>query len=123
MSYNNNSGGRLHKKKQVPWAGWSQKAPFGAARTRMYKKCGKKCFLGRKTLGNKQHPDFPICSKGTCKVNSKGLYAAYIRAKQWGKKQTSYKKSEHPKLNRKTYKHIASRAKRMLMKRGYTVGR
>ncbi len=81
----------MHRKtyKKVPWAGWSKQAPFGAARTRMYKKCGKKCFLGKKTPGDRQHPDFPICTKGTCKVNTKGLYAAYIRAKQWGKKKNS----------------------------------
>jgi len=114
---------RKHTRKQVPWAGWSNQAPFGAARTRMYKKCGKKCFLGKKTLRNKQHPDFPICTKGTCKVNPKGLYAAYIRAKQWGKKQSSYKKSEHPRLQQKTYKRIASTARRMLKKRGYKVGK
>ena len=109
-------------RKQVPWAGWSKQAPFGAARTRMYRKCGKKCFLGTKTPGNKKHPDFPICTKGTCRVNSKGLYAAYIRAKQWGNKKSSYKKSEHPRLRRKTYKRISKTAKRMLKKRGYNVG-
>ena len=72
-------------RKHVPWAGWHKLAPFGAQRTRMYKKCGKKCFLGKKTPGDKQHPDFPICNKGTCKINPKGVYAAYVRAKEWGK--------------------------------------
>ncbi len=110
-------------RKQVPWAGWSKEAPFGAARTRMYRRCGKKCFLGTKTPGDRQHPDFPICRKGTCKVSSKGLYAAYIRAKQWGSKKSHYKGKDHPRLKRRTYKRVANKAKRMLRKRGYHVGR
>ena len=110
-------------RKQVPWAGWSKDAPVGAARTRMYRRCGKKCFLGTKTPGDKQHPNFPVCTKGTCKVNSKGLYAAYIRAKQWGSKKSVYKGKDHPRLARKTYKRVANKAKRMLRKRGYKVGK
>ena len=41
---------KIHNKtrKAVTWAGWGKLAPQGAARTRMYKKCGKKCFLGTK---------------------------------------------------------------------------
>ena len=54
-------GGR----KSVPWAGWGREAPFGAARTRMFRKCGYKCFLGTHTPGDKEHPDFPICTKET----------------------------------------------------------
>ena len=76
----------------------------------MYRKCGKKCFLGTKTPGDKQHPNFPICTKGTCKINKKGLYAAYVRARQWRKKNKSYKK-------------IANKAKRMLRKRGIKIGK
>ena len=97
--------------------------PKGKQRTRMYRKCGKKCFLGTKTPGDKQHPNFPICTKGTCRVNPKGLYAAYIRAKQWGSKRSTYKGRDHPRLARKTYKRIANKAKRMLRKRGYKVGK
>ena len=108
-------------RKSVPWAGWSRKAPFGAARTRMYKKCGSKCFLGKKTPGDRQHPDFPICNKGTCKVSSGGLYAAYIRAKQWGKKRSSYKGKTQPRLGRRSYKKVARKASRMLRKRGFKV--
>ncbi len=110
-------------RKQVPWAGWSKQAPFGAARTRMYRRCGKKCFLGKKTPGDKQHPDFPICRKGTCKVSSKGLYAAYVRARQWGSKKSHYKGEDHPRLKRKTYKRVADKAKRMLRRRGFRVGK
>ena len=109
-------------RKKVPWAGWGKEAPFGAQRTRMFRKCGYRCFLGTKTPGDKQHPDFPICTKNTCHINPKGLYAAYIRAKEWGNKKSTYKGKDHPRLMRKTYKNISRRAKRMLEKRGYKVG-
>ena len=105
-------------RKPVPWAGWGKQAPHGAQRTRMYKKCGKKCFLGKKTPGDKQHPNFPICTKGTCKINPKGVYAAYIRAKQWGKKRSSYKGKAKPRLSSKTYKRIAKKAEKILIKEG-----
>jgi hypothetical protein len=42
----------------------------------MMKKCGKKCFLGPKKT-------FPICTKNTCKVNKKGVMAAYMRAREY----------------------------------------
>ena len=110
-------------RKRVPRAGWSKQAAKGKARTRMFRKCGQKCFLGTRTPGNKKHPNFPICTKGTCKVNKKGLYAAYIRAKQWGKKASSYKGKSRPRMSRKTYKRIAAKAKSMLRKRGIKVGK
>ena len=128
-------------KKNVPWKGWSTIEPKGKQRTTMYKKCGKKCFLGTiKKHGrssDRQHPDFPICAKGTCKVSSKGLWAAYIRAKQWGKPYSSYKskgkmvkygtkktyyKGSKPTRKRKVYSNVARKAKYMLKKRGFKVG-
>lgn len=42
----------------------------------MCKKCGKKCFLG-------PNMSFPICARKTCRVNSRGVHAAYSRARQW----------------------------------------
>ena len=114
---------RTHKRrKRVPWAGWGRLAPHGKQRTRMYRKCGKRCFLGKKTPGDRQHPNFPICAKGTCKVNTKGLYAAYVRAKQWGKKRSSYKTSK-PRMRRAYYTRVASKAKHMLKRRGIHVGK
>lgn len=110
-------------RKNVPAAGWHKLAPFGAERTRMYKKCGKKCFLGRKTPGNNRPPNFPICTKGTCKINPKGVYAAYVRAKEWGNKLTSYKGKGHPRLRQKSYHRIARTAKKILKKKyNYQVG-
>ena len=40
---------RKKSRKSVPWKGWSKIAPKGKQRTTMYRKCGKKCFLGTKT--------------------------------------------------------------------------
>jgi hypothetical protein len=107
---------RRGARKSTPWAGWGRLAPKGRERTKMYRKCGKKCFLGTKTRGKRQRPKFPICAKGTCKVNTKGLYSAYIRARQWGKSRRTYRK-------RSQYRNIASRAKRMLRSRGVKVGK
>ena len=94
-------------RKQVPWAGWGREAPQGHARTVMKRDCGRECFLG---------PDksFPICTKGTCDVNRKGLWAAYIRARQWGKRPTSYKGKSRPTHRRGVYTKVAREARRML---------
>jgi hypothetical protein len=57
---------------------WSEMAPKkGKERDAMLKRCGSKCFLDPK---NKK---YPICAKGSCKVNKKGLRAAYSRSRQW----------------------------------------
>jgi len=71
-------------RKNVPWKGWSKKAPSYKQRTEMMKKCGRKCFLGPKK-------SFPICSKNTCKVNTKGVYAAYVRAREYKKTRIANK--------------------------------
>ena len=59
----------------VPWKGWSKQAPDQKQRTRMLRKCGKKCFLGKNT-------SYPICKKNTCKISKKGVWAAYVRSRQ-----------------------------------------
>ena len=64
--------------------GWKRMRPSHRQRTVMLKKCGKKCFLGSKK-------SFPICRKNTCKVSSKGVYSAYIRARQYRKKGKKYR--------------------------------
>jgi hypothetical protein len=62
-------------RKNVPWKGWKREKPTYHQRTVMLKKCGKKCFLGTRK-------SFPICKKNTCSVSKKGVYAAYVRARQ-----------------------------------------
>ena len=64
--------------------GWKKQAPNYHQRTVMLKRCGRKCFLGSKK-------SYPICKKNTCKISSKGVYSAYIRAKQHHKKNISRK--------------------------------
>jgi hypothetical protein len=97
-----------HKtRKAVPWAGWGKLAPQGKERTRMLRDCGKKCFLGPKR-------SFPICAKGTCKVSKKGVAAAYVRARQWGKKASSYKGKARPTHRRSVYTRVAKKARKMM---------
>lgn len=114
---------KTRKRKHSPARGWGKLAPSGKQRTKMYRKCGKKCFLGTKTPGNRQHPNFPICAKGTCKVNKKGLYAAYLRSRQWGKKRSSYKGKARPRNKPSYYRIIANKAKKMLSLRGINIGK
>ena len=107
------SGG---KRKSVPWKGWSKQSPNTRQRRTMKKRCGKKCFLGPKI-------SFPVCKKNTCTVSSKGLWAAYIRANEWGKPRRSYKGKSRPRHNRSVYKRVSRKAKRALKKRGFKVGK
>ncbi len=73
-------------KRRSKYAGWAKLSPKkGVERNIMLKKCGKKCFLG-------PNKSFPICNKGTCKVNSKGIHAAYVRSRQNERKYPSHKK-------------------------------
>jgi hypothetical protein len=78
--------------------GWKKLSPGAHQRTVMLKNCGQKCFLG-------PHKSFPICAKNTCKINSKGVYAAYIRGRQYSSKGQKYR-------------NIAKKANRMLIKMG-----
>ena len=64
--------------------GWKNQKPSYRERSVMLKKCGKKCFLGTKK-------SFPICNKNTCKVSVKGVYSAYIRARQYSSKGRKYR--------------------------------
>lgn len=58
------------------WRGWKQDKPGYHQKTAMLQKCGKKCFLGPERK-------FPICKKNTCKIDKRGVWAAYVRAKQY----------------------------------------
>ena len=78
--------------------GWKNKKPGYHERTLMLKKCGRKCFLGPKK-------SFPICKKNTCKISSKGVYSAYIRARQYSSKG-------------RKYRNVSKKANKMLIKMG-----
>jgi hypothetical protein len=71
---------------------WSINKPGTHQKTVMFKKCGKKCFLG-------PNKSFPICKKNTCKQSLSGVHAAYVRARQYH------------------YTKIGKRAKRLLNKK------
>ena len=94
-------------RKKVPWAGWSRLAPSAKQRTVMKRKCGKKCFLG-------PGKSFPVCKKGTCKVSKKGAWAAFIRAREWGKRRKTYKGKSRPAHSRKVYKTVERKAKKII---------
>jgi hypothetical protein len=71
-----------------PWSGWKKEAPTRKQRSNMYKKCGSKCFLGSRK-------SFPICYKNTCKISKKGLYAAYVRGREYRKRASKYYTISH----------------------------
>ena len=103
------SGGRTRQRKQKPETktgtrgrgtflkNWSKQQPGYHDRTVMLQRCGKKCFLGpRKT--------FPICRRNTCKISKKGLYAAYIRAREY---ITIKKRPKYRRISQKA-RHLLS---------------
>lgn len=71
-----------------------------------------KCFLGPGI-------SFPVCKKGTCKISDQGLWAAYIRAKQWGGPTRKYRGKAKPRHARRVYTKAARTARRLLRQRGY----
>lgn len=95
--------------KNVPWRGWKDVKPTSHGRTVMEEKCGKKCFLG-------PYKSFPICDMNTCKVDKKGVWSAYIRAKEWATRSKTLKKKHASYHVRHPYSKIARTAKRMLYK-------
>ena len=64
--------------------GWKNEQPGYHQRSVMLRNCGKKCFLG-------PNKSFPICKKNTCKISRKGVYSAYIRARQYSSKGQKYR--------------------------------
>ena len=65
-----------HTRRKSVTRGWKKQKPSVRERTVMLRKCGKKCFLGPKM-------SFPICTRGTCRVNLRGVHSAFSRARQW----------------------------------------
>jgi hypothetical protein len=74
----------LRKTRKVKGKGWMELKPGYHQKTVMLKKCGKKCFLG-------PHKSFPICQKNTCRINQKGVHAAYVRARQYRTISSKYR--------------------------------
>lgn len=80
---------------------WSIQQPGYHERTVMMQRCGNKCFLGPKKT-------FPICSRNTCKINKKGVYAAYIRSREY---ETIRKNKGTSK-----YRTISAKARKLIKK-------
>jgi hypothetical protein len=74
---------RRHLKRSVT-RGWKKNKPGYHQRTLMLKHCGRKCFLG-------PNKSYPICKKRTCKIDTRGVYSAYIRARQFHRRNISKK--------------------------------
>jgi len=111
-TYKKYGGQRKTQKKKMPWSGWPKDKPSTHQRTVMLKDCGRKCFLG-------PGKSFPICTKNTCEVNPKGVYAAFVRAREWGNPHRSYKGRSKPKFQQDVYKRIQIDAKNLLERHGY----
>ena len=94
--------------------GWHEIAPSTKERKTMKKECGSKCFLGPISENC-----FPICTKNTCEVNEKGVYAAYVRAREFGSPKMKRKSHTKHKVyghnhSKKLYRRIADKAKKIL---------
>lgn len=111
-------GASKSKTMRMPWSGWAQQAPGAHERTIMKRDCHpySKCFLG-------PNKSFPVCKKGTCNVSDKGLWAAYLRARQWCGPTRKFKGQSRPRYNSKVYAKTARNAKRRLERSGYSVGK
>lgn len=103
---------------------WSRVAPKRVGeRSALLSKCGKRCFLGSEKT-------FPICARlgsrsvshtranksRMCKIDRRGVQAAYIRAREWAsitakKKRTSAKAAR----SHRRYTAIARKAKKILV--------
>jgi hypothetical protein len=95
---------------------WSRRAPKSVGdRSALLQKCGRKCFLGTGKT-------FPICARlgsgaESCKIDRRGVAAAYSRAREWAA-ITAHKKRSSVKAARahRRYTAVARRAKAILSK-------
>ena len=98
---------------------WSRRAPKSVGdRRAVLNKCGRRCFLGPSNT-------FPICARlgssgsgsETCKIDRRGVQAAYSRAREWAA-ITARKNGSSIKAARshRRYTAVARRAKAFLSK-------
>lgn len=93
---------------------WSRDAPKSIGdRSAVLSKCGRRCFLG-------PGKTFPICARlgsgsGACKVDPRGVAAAYSRAREWAS-ITARKKGKKASRAHRRYTAVARRAKAILSK-------
>jgi hypothetical protein len=88
--------------------GWSRVAPKTVGeRSALMSKCGRRCFLG-------PGKTFPVCARlgagasaGSCKIDRRGVAAAYSRAREWA--SITARKKAH-----RRYTAVARRARAIL---------
>jgi hypothetical protein len=91
---------------------WSRVAPKTVGdRSAVLSKCGRRCFLG-------PGKTFPICARlgsgtGTCKVDRRGVAAAYSRAREWAA-ITARKKGKSASRAHRRYTAVARKARAIL---------
>ena len=100
---------------------WSRDAPKSIGdRSAVLSKCGQRCFLG-------PGKTFPICARlgsgagagsgaGTCKVDRRGVAAAYSRAREWAAITARKKRTASGARAHRRYTAVARRAKAILSK-------
>jgi hypothetical protein len=107
--------GRHHSNTTHGTRKWSRDAPKSIGdRSAVLSKCGRRCFLG-------PGKTFPICTRlgagsGTCKVDRRGVAAAYSRAREWASITARKKRSAAGARAHRRYTAVARRAKAILSK-------
>ena len=99
--------------------GWSRVAPKSVGeRSAVLSKCGRRCFLG-------PGKTFPICTRlgsgsgsgsGACKIDRRGVAAAYSRAREWAAITARKKRSASGARAYRRYTAVARRARAILSK-------
>lgn len=87
------------KKQGSSTRGWALDTARGPTqRKESFDKCGQRCFLAKPQIGKRGgfKIGFPICrrcvnGKCECKIDPRGVQAAYRRARQWGHENVASK--------------------------------
>ena len=109
------SRSRSRHNKTVVGGKWSRIAPRSVGeRSAVLSKCGRRCFLG-------PGKTFPICMRlgsgsesGACKIDRRGVAAAYSRAREWASITARKKRSASGARAHRRYTAVARRAKAIL---------
>ena len=96
---------------------WSRVAPKTVGdRAAVLSKCGRRCFLG-------PGKTFPICARlgsgsgsgsGPCKIDRRGVAAAYSRAREWAAITSRKKRTAAGARAYRRYTAVARRARAIL---------
>ena len=115
------SSSRSRSRSRGSSRGWSRVAPRSVGeRSAVLSKCGRRCFLG-------PGKTFPICMRlgsgsgsgsgsesGACKIDRRGVAAAYSRAREWAAITARKKRSASGARAHRRYTTVARRARAIL---------